>query len=74
MIKMEMAAQHVIDLLRTDSCIRQPLQEGAVFTAMPMCKVFACFVVADTTIDENGVMLRTNQKTLNRNYQTAGDG
>jgi hypothetical protein len=64
MVDMKMGAQHIVDLLWRNTCIRQPLQKGAVIAAMPMREVCDRLVVADATVDQNSVVSGPNQKTL----------
>ena len=71
MVDMKMGAQHVVDLLGRDPCVRQPLQKDAVIAAMPMREVSERLVVADATVDQNGVASGTNQKTLDGKNQPA---
>ena len=69
MVDMKMGAQHIVDLLGSNPCIGQPLQKGAVIAAMPMREVCDRLVVANATVDQNGVASGTNQKTLDgKNY------
>ena len=39
MVDVKMGAQHIVDLLGRNPCVRQPFQKGAVITAMPMREV-----------------------------------
>lgn len=72
MVDMKMGAQHIVDLLGSNTCIRQPLQKGAVIAAMPMREVCARLVVANATVDQNGMAPGTNQKTLDGKNKPAG--
>ncbi len=64
MVAMKMGAQHIVDLLGSNTSICQPLQEGAVIAAVPMREVCVRLVVADATVDQNSVASGANQKTL----------
>src|SRR4029079_12924059 len=68
---MKMSAQLVVDLLGSNTCLRQALQKGAVVSAMPVREVAARLVIADPTVDQDRVVSGANQKTLNGKNQSA---
>lgn len=72
MVGMKMGTKDIINLFRHNTGCCQSIQKSADVAAMPVRKVLAGLIVANATIDKNGVVPGTNQIALNGENNAAG--